>query len=187
MGGTVHDGFIDASDQRFRAAFIGKKKVSLMRSIIKWRSTIIIQGSAFTTLPISFMLYYMACIHNQLVSSAVASRSDQTRRDQHLNLYYQKYYTPATQAQHNMADMTDNMEMESQDIEQETPPKNVFIAPSIYKTDILNGKSYSHFSPIPQHIANDMSTECVLGVDEAGRGPVLGMQSHHAHLYTKAH
>lgn len=86
-----------------------------------------------------------------------------------------------------MADTIEDVEMEPQDIEQETPPDNVFIAPSIYKIDILEGKSYSHFSPIPQHIANDMSTECVLGVDEAGRGPVLGIQSHDLHLCTKAH
>ncbi|KAF9701632.1 hypothetical protein EKO04_000222 [Ascochyta lentis] len=73
-----------------------------------------------------------------------------------------------------MADTLEDVQMETQDIEQETPPSNVFIAPSIHKTDVLAGKSYSHFSPIPQQIADDMSTECVLGVDEAGRGPVLG-------------
>ncbi|KAF1923774.1 uncharacterized protein M421DRAFT_74306 [Didymella exigua CBS 183.55] len=73
-----------------------------------------------------------------------------------------------------MADTLEDVEMETQDIEQETPPDNVFIAPSIHKDDVLSGKSYSHFSPIPQQIADDMTTECVLGVDEAGRGPVLG-------------
>ncbi|KAL1653600.1 hypothetical protein SLS61_003746 [Didymella pomorum] len=73
-----------------------------------------------------------------------------------------------------MADTIEDVEMETQDVEQETPPDNVFIAPSIYKDDVLAGKSYSHFSPIPQQIADDMTTECVLGVDEAGRGPVLG-------------
>ncbi|KAF2243196.1 ribonuclease HI large subunit [Trematosphaeria pertusa] len=64
--------------------------------------------------------------------------------------------------------------MDTQDIEHEAPPSDVFMAPSIYKSDILAGKSYSHFSPIPSQISDDMSTECVLGVDEAGRGPVLG-------------
>ena len=73
-----------------------------------------------------------------------------------------------------MADTLEDVEMDTQEIEQETPPDNVFVAPSIYESDILTGKSYSHFSPIPQQIADDMTTECVLGVDEAGRGPVLG-------------
>lgn len=73
-----------------------------------------------------------------------------------------------------MADTLEDVEMDTQDIEQETPADNVFVAPSIYKSDVLAGNSYSHFSPIPQQIADDMSTECVLGVDEAGRGPVLG-------------
>ncbi|KAF2205406.1 ribonuclease HI large subunit [Delitschia confertaspora ATCC 74209] len=73
-----------------------------------------------------------------------------------------------------MAKTLEDIIMESQEIEQETPPEDVFMAPSITKSDILSGKSYSHFSPIPSAISEDMSTECVLGVDEAGRGPVLG-------------
>ncbi|KAH7073662.1 ribonuclease H-like domain-containing protein [Paraphoma chrysanthemicola] len=73
-----------------------------------------------------------------------------------------------------MADTVEDVQMDTQDIEQETPPSDVFMAPSIYKEDILAGKSYSHFSEIPQQIADDMSKEVVLGVDEAGRGPVLG-------------
>jgi ribonuclease H2 subunit A len=73
--------------------------------------------------------------------------------------------------------MTDTIEdtiMESQDIEQETPPEDVFMAPSIIKSHILSGRSYAYYSPIPKIVADDMTTECVLGVDEAGRGPVLG-------------
>lgn len=85
-----------------------------------------------------------------------------------------------------MADIAEDVEMDAKDIEQETPPGNVFIAPSIYKSDVLAGLSYSHFSPIPQQIADDMSTECVLGVDEAGRGPVLGRQCH-TPPYSQAH
>ncbi|OCL08752.1 ribonuclease HI large subunit [Glonium stellatum] len=73
-----------------------------------------------------------------------------------------------------MADTMEDVIMESQDIEQETPPEDIFMAPSINKSHILSGKSYAHYSPIPKDISDDMATECVLGVDEAGRGPVLG-------------
>ena len=65
-------------------------------------------------------------------------------------------------------------EIESQDIAQETPAGDVFIAPSIRESDLLGGRSYTHHSLIPRIVANDLSVECVLGVDEAGRGPVLG-------------
>jgi ribonuclease H2 subunit A len=76
-----------------------------------------------------------------------------------------------------MTDAMEDVKMDAQEIEQETPPSDVFMAPSICKSDIISGKSYSHFSPIPSQIADDMSKECVLGVDEAGRGPVLGKSS----------
>lgn len=59
------------------------------------------------------------------------------------------------------------------DVAQETPAEGVFIAPSIHAEQILEGGSYSHYSKIPAKIVRDV-TECVLGVDEAGRGPVLG-------------
>lgn len=67
-------------------------------------------------------------------------------------------------------------EAESQDLTQEdVPTENIFIAPSIHEADILAGVSYTHHSPIPQLIRDHLSSiECVLGVDEAGRGPVLG-------------
>jgi ribonuclease H2 subunit A len=71
--------------------------------------------------------------------------------------------------------MEDSQQAESQEIALETPAPDVFIAPSIAAPEILAGASYDYHSPIPQIIANDMSTECVLGVDEAGRGPVLGI------------
>ena len=73
----------------------------------------------------------------------------------------------------NMEDMA-SQDMASQDIAQETPAQEVFIAPSIYQQAILAGTSYTHHSVIPAVVAQDLSTECVLGVDEAGRGPVLG-------------
>ena len=68
-------------------------------------------------------------------------------------------------------------DINSQEIAQETPAQDVFIAPSIHKQEILNGASYTHYSAVPDVIAADLSTECVLGVDEAGRGPVLGNES----------
>ena len=65
-------------------------------------------------------------------------------------------------------------DIDSQDIAQETPAEDVFIAPSIHEEAILAGVSYTHHSPVPETITVSKSTECVLGVDEAGRGPVLG-------------
>lgn len=64
---------------------------------------------------------------------------------------------------------------ESQVIAQETPVEDVFVAPSIYDNDVVAGKSYTHHTALPRCIADERLTECVLGVDEAGRGPVLGM------------
>ena len=65
-------------------------------------------------------------------------------------------------------------DIDSQKLAEETPAKDVFIAPSIHEQAILAGESYTHHSPIPESLALDLSVECVLGVDEAGRGPVLG-------------
>ena len=61
-----------------------------------------------------------------------------------------------------------------QDINQETTARDVFIAPSIHEQAILAGASYTHHSAVPDGIAQDFSSACALGVDEAGRGPVLG-------------
>jgi ribonuclease H2 subunit A len=68
---------------------------------------------------------------------------------------------------------------------EETPVSTVFVPPSIHRDDLLSGNSYVHHTPIPSLIEPSRSsvesahsgifgTECVLGVDEAGRGPVLG-------------
>lgn len=65
-------------------------------------------------------------------------------------------------------------ELDSQSIALETPADDVFIAPSIHEDSILAGISYTHHSEIPLVVSSDWKTECVLGVDEAGRGPVLG-------------
>lgn len=51
------------------------------------------------------------------------------------------------------------------------------LPPSVDKDAIHEGVSYSYFSAIPSTIQKDTTIECVLGVDEAGRGPVLGEYS----------
>lgn len=62
----------------------------------------------------------------------------------------------------------------AEEISQGAPIEHAFMAPSISRAELLSGTSYTHHSPIPQNVAANIETECVLGVDEAGRGPVLG-------------
>jgi ribonuclease H2 subunit A len=81
--------------------------------------------------------------------------------------------------------MTDS-QME-EDAVLEHPPSEVFIAPSINHKLLFSGASYTHYSAVPPSLLpkpilkSSGSLEsaipgppCVLGVDEAGRGPVLG-------------
>lgn len=73
--------------------------------------------------------------------------------------------------------MTELQPEESMDVD--TTPQE-FVPPSIHRETLLSGASYSHFSPVPSSLlprdAEDPSSAppCALGVDEAGRGPVLG-------------
>jgi ribonuclease H2 subunit A len=74
-----------------------------------------------------------------------------------------------------MAEIIEDQELNSQQLEIESLAEDVFRPPSIDKSQLLPGISYSHFSPVPETLRKDMTTECVMGVDEAGRGPVLGI------------
>ena len=83
------------------------------------------------------------------------------------------------------AGMDEIVEDNQSDPAEGTPVSTVFVPPSIHRDDLLAGNSYAHYTSIPSIItastpcngsgdSGTIGTECVLGVDEAGRGPVIG-------------
>ncbi|KAK0752481.1 ribonuclease H-like domain-containing protein, partial [Schizothecium vesticola] len=48
------------------------------------------------------------------------------------------------------------------------------LPPSINHPALLSSTSYTYFSPVPPSLLGPSPPPCALGIDEAGRGPVLG-------------
>lgn len=80
--------------------------------------------------------------------------------------------------------MDDDAHMPDADVAREAHPSRsstTFVPPSVHTAALLGGDSFTHFSPVPPALLPSTATAtsadatpCCLGVDEAGRGPVLG-------------
>ncbi|KAH7321059.1 ribonuclease HII [Stachybotrys elegans] len=70
--------------------------------------------------------------------------------------------------------------MDEEEVVSVPAPGSIYMPPSIDTAALLSGATYSHYSSVPTSLLpsdpSDPSTAppCALGVDEAGRGPVLG-------------
>jgi hypothetical protein len=71
--------------------------------------------------------------------------------------------------------MIGSQAVEDQEEEDEDEVNLDFIPPSVHKEALFRGSSFDHYSEVPESI--QAGEECVMGIDEAGRGPVLGKLS----------
>lgn len=76
------------------------------------------------------------------------------------------------------ASMPPSVEDDQPELSEDIPVRAVLTPPSIHHESLISGASYAHYTEIPSLVTTlkdgTPGTECVLGVDEAGRGPVIG-------------